>query len=106
MIFIFPSLDTLKLLFRIILDVINPSFVVEDRQWQPSTTIIFYNYFTALWKDPQVFIILDNDCLHSLSSFTGRSEGCGGYLVANTASSSLRSHNKLLERSPVEGADV
>ncbi|KAF8478567.1 hypothetical protein DFH94DRAFT_633058 [Russula ochroleuca] len=46
-------LNTLKQLFRIILDVINPSFVVEDRQWQPSATIIFYNYFTAMWKDPQ-----------------------------------------------------
>lgn len=104
--FIFPSLDTLKLLFCIILDVINPSFAVEDRQWQLSTTSIFYNYFTALWKDPQVFILLDNGCLHNLRSSKGRSEGCGGYLVANAASSSLRGHNNLLERSPVEGADV
>ena len=60
---IFPSLNTLKLLFRVILDVINPSFVVEDRQWQSSATIIFYSYFTALWNDPQVFTLLDNDCL-------------------------------------------
>jgi hypothetical protein len=96
----------LKLLFRVILDVINPSFVVEDRQWQPSATIIFYNYFTALWNDPQVFILLDNDCLQSLRFLTGRSENCGGYLVANTASPPLRSHNKLLERSPVQGIDV
>ncbi len=54
MTFILFRLNTLKLLFRIILDVINPSFIVEDRQWQPSTTVIFYSYFTALWKDPQV----------------------------------------------------
>ncbi|KAI0306458.1 hypothetical protein B0F90DRAFT_1808156 [Multifurca ochricompacta] len=46
-------LRTLKQLFRIILDVINPSFIVEDRQWQSSATIIFYNYFTALWQDSQ-----------------------------------------------------
>ncbi|KAI0302159.1 hypothetical protein BC826DRAFT_987563 [Russula brevipes] len=46
-------LQTLKQLFRVILDVINPSFVIEDRQWQPSAIIIFYSYFTALWQDPQ-----------------------------------------------------
>jgi hypothetical protein len=61
--FIFLRLRTLKQLFRVILDVINPSFVVEDRQWQPSATIIFYTYFTALWKDPQVFILQDHERL-------------------------------------------
>jgi hypothetical protein len=96
----------LKQLFRIILDVINPSFVVEDRQWQPSATIIFYNYFTAMWNDPQVFILLDHDCLQSLKFPSGRSEGRRGHLVPNTASRSLRSHDKLLERSLIEGADV
>ncbi|KAH9079531.1 hypothetical protein EDB83DRAFT_2343143 [Lactarius deliciosus] len=46
-------LRTLKQLFRMILDVTNPSFVIGDRQWQSSATIIFYSYFTALWQDPQ-----------------------------------------------------
>lgn len=46
-------LQTLKQLFRIILDVTNPSFVIGDRQWQSSATIIFHSYFTALWQDPQ-----------------------------------------------------
>lgn len=59
LLFIFSRLHTLKQLFRIILDVINPSFVVEDRQWQPSAVIIFYSYFTALWQDPQVSGLLD-----------------------------------------------
>jgi hypothetical protein len=91
-------LKTLKLLFLIILDVINPSFIVEDRQWQPSATIIFYNYFTTLWKDPQVFVFLSHDCLQSLTFHSGRGEGRRGYLVANTASRSLRGHIQLLER--------
>ena len=42
------------------LDVINPSFVIEDRQWQHSAIIIFYNYFTALWQDPQVCCVLNS----------------------------------------------
>ncbi|KAH9050659.1 hypothetical protein EDB84DRAFT_1666282 [Lactarius hengduanensis] len=46
-------LRTLKQLFRMILDVTNPSFVIGDRQWQSSATIIFHSYFTALWQDPQ-----------------------------------------------------
>ncbi|KAI9446343.1 hypothetical protein H4582DRAFT_1905062 [Lactarius indigo] len=46
-------LRTMKQLFRIILDVTNPSFVIGDRQWQSSATIIFHSYFTALWQDPQ-----------------------------------------------------
>ncbi|KAI9509630.1 hypothetical protein F5148DRAFT_1367050 [Russula earlei] len=46
-------LHTLRQLFRIILDTINPSFVIEDRQWQLSATIFFYNFFIALIQDPQ-----------------------------------------------------
>src|SRR6266566_6270496 len=95
-IFFFSRLKTLRLLFLIILDVIKPSFIVEDRQWQPSATIIFYNYFTTLWKDPQVFVLLNHDCLHSSTFRSGRGEGCRGYLVANTAPRSLRGHFRLL----------
>ena len=71
--FIFPSLQTLRQLFRIILDVINPSFAVEDRQWQPSAIIIFYNYFTALWQDPQVSYLLNHSLQISISSCRKRS---------------------------------
>ena len=88
----------MRLLFLIILDVINPSFIVEDKQWQPSAAIIFYNYFTALWKDPQVFVLLNHDCLQSLTFHSGRSEDRRRYLVANTAPRSLRGHIQLLER--------
>ena len=58
--FIFPRLQTLRQLFRMTLDVINPSFVIEDRQWQHSAIIIFHNYFTALWQDPQVCSALNS----------------------------------------------
>jgi hypothetical protein len=61
-------LRTLKQLFRIILDVTNPSFVIGDRQWQSSATIIFYSYFTALWQDPQVLLHTDLCSLHNLKS--------------------------------------
>jgi hypothetical protein len=94
----FSRLKTLRLLFLIILDVINPSFIVEDRQWQPSATIIFYNYFTTLWKDPQVFVFLNHDRSQSFTFRPGRIEGCRRYLVANTAPCSLRGHIQLLER--------
>lgn len=60
-------LRTLKQLFRIILDVTNPSFVIGDRQWQSSATTIFYSYFTAMWQDPQV-IIHDLCSLHHLKT--------------------------------------
>ncbi|KAI0273752.1 hypothetical protein BC834DRAFT_227074 [Gloeopeniophorella convolvens] len=46
-------LRTLRQLFRITLDVINPSFIIEDRQWQSSATAIFCSYFSAQWQDPQ-----------------------------------------------------
>jgi hypothetical protein len=59
-----------------------------------------------MWKDPQVFMLLDRGRLQGLRFLTGRSEGCCGYLVANTASRSLRGDNKLLERSFAEGTDV
>jgi hypothetical protein len=64
---ILHRLRTLKQLFRIILDVTNPSFVIGDRQWQSSATIIFYSYFTALWQDPQV-ILHDLCSLHHLKT--------------------------------------
>ncbi|KAH9966782.1 hypothetical protein BC827DRAFT_1153126 [Russula dissimulans] len=68
-------LQTLTQLFRIILDVINPSFVIEDRQWQLSATAIFYNYFTALIQDPQVFSLLQ-PLLPRLEIFYRKKLGC------------------------------
>lgn len=38
-------------LFRIILDLPNPAFALEDRRWRSSMTEIFYRYFTAIWID-------------------------------------------------------
>ena len=46
----------------------NPSFVIGDRQWQSSATIIFYSYFTALWQDPQVRLHTDLCPLQNLIS--------------------------------------
>jgi len=64
---ILRRLRTLERLFRIILDVTNPSFIVGDKQWQSSATIIFYSYFAALWQDSQVFFLLTvPDALHNL----------------------------------------
>ncbi|KAF9464728.1 hypothetical protein BDZ94DRAFT_1255766 [Collybia nuda] len=40
-------------LFRIMLDVISPSFVVEGRQWRSSVTVIFYYFFHSIWADEQ-----------------------------------------------------
>lgn len=41
-------------LHRIILDVTNPSFHVEERQWRSSVIEVFYRYFSALWVDDKV----------------------------------------------------
>jgi hypothetical protein len=65
-IFTLPRLRTLKLLFRVILDVINPSFIVEDRQWQSSATMIFNTFFAALWQDPQVLVHFNPVCSQRL----------------------------------------
>ncbi|KAI0062284.1 hypothetical protein BV25DRAFT_1804358 [Artomyces pyxidatus] len=46
-------LQAMKRLFRIILDVTNPAFNVEERQWRSSIICAFTYYFTAMWKDPQ-----------------------------------------------------
>ncbi|KZT67735.1 hypothetical protein DAEQUDRAFT_712938 [Daedalea quercina L-15889] len=37
--------------FRVILDVTNPTFNVEGRQWRASVVIVFYRFFTCLWAD-------------------------------------------------------
>ncbi|KAI0322233.1 hypothetical protein OF83DRAFT_1279816 [Amylostereum chailletii] len=44
-------LASLKRLFRIVLDVTNPAFILEDRQWRSSVICIFNAYFSALWQD-------------------------------------------------------
>ncbi|KIK57795.1 hypothetical protein GYMLUDRAFT_228917 [Collybiopsis luxurians FD-317 M1] len=38
-------------LFRIILDVTSPAFIVEGRQWRSSIAEVFYYYFSSLWAD-------------------------------------------------------
>ncbi|KAG6909693.1 hypothetical protein DXG01_015894 [Tephrocybe rancida] len=38
-------------LFRIMLDMLSPSFNVEDRQWQSCLSDVFYSFFTPLWVD-------------------------------------------------------
>lgn len=47
-------LQTVSRLFRMILDVTSPAFVVEDRQWQPNVIDIFFYFFSALWTDDRV----------------------------------------------------
>ncbi|KIP09568.1 hypothetical protein PHLGIDRAFT_67270 [Phlebiopsis gigantea 11061_1 CR5-6] len=44
-------LETVLRLFRITLDITNPAFVVEDRQWGPSITDVFRHFFSAIWAD-------------------------------------------------------
>ncbi|KAH0583846.1 hypothetical protein H2248_009444 [Termitomyces sp. 'cryptogamus'] len=38
-------------LFKVVLDVISPSFDLEDCQWRPSLADVFYYFFTSLWAD-------------------------------------------------------
>ncbi|KAG6814363.1 hypothetical protein H0H92_010949 [Tricholoma furcatifolium] len=38
-------------LFRVILDVINPSFNIEDRQWRSSVADVFFYFFSSQWAD-------------------------------------------------------
>lgn len=49
-----PRFDGALRLFRMVLDVINPAFQIEDRQWRPSVIEIFNHYFSCIWKDPTV----------------------------------------------------
>ncbi|KAI0054105.1 hypothetical protein FA95DRAFT_1480391 [Auriscalpium vulgare] len=46
-------LRRLDRLFRIVLDITNPAFNVEERQWRSSVSRVFIHYFTAMWQDPQ-----------------------------------------------------
>ncbi|KAF8654221.1 hypothetical protein AX16_003745 [Volvariella volvacea WC 439] len=52
-------------LFRIILDVISPRFVVEDRQWRSSVIDVFFHFFNSMWADEREEIRLT---IHTLSS--------------------------------------
>lgn len=53
-------LSAVTRLFRILQDVINPSFEVEGRHWRSSMTVVLYFYFSTLWTDSKVNIILDS----------------------------------------------
>ncbi|EPQ58100.1 hypothetical protein GLOTRDRAFT_72136 [Gloeophyllum trabeum ATCC 11539] len=48
-------------LFRMILDVTSPSFMVEDRQFRSSFIDVFHYYFRALWADEKEEIRLTVD---------------------------------------------
>ncbi|KAJ3559109.1 hypothetical protein NM688_g537 [Phlebia brevispora] len=45
------GLETVLRLFRIILDVTSPAFVVEDRQWGPNVIDVFHYFFSSVWDD-------------------------------------------------------
>ena len=47
-------METVLRLFRIILDVTSPGFVVEDRQWGPNIIDIFHHFFSSMWTDERV----------------------------------------------------
>lgn len=47
-------IQSLLWLFRMVLDVTNPAFVLDDRQWRSSIIDIFYHFFSALWLDDRV----------------------------------------------------
>jgi hypothetical protein len=55
----FYSLEAVLRLFRIILDIKSPSFQVEGRQWRPSVIEIFYHYFSTVWADQKVILMLE-----------------------------------------------
>ncbi|THU91128.1 hypothetical protein K435DRAFT_727522 [Dendrothele bispora CBS 962.96] len=44
-------LIALARLFRIILDITDPTFTIEDLQWRVNICDIFYYYFKTLWSD-------------------------------------------------------
>lgn len=46
-------LQAIVRLSRIVMDVISPSFEVEDRQWRPAIIDIFEHFFARMWADPQ-----------------------------------------------------
>ncbi|KAF5365590.1 hypothetical protein D9758_003325 [Tetrapyrgos nigripes] len=58
-------LIALARLFRIILDITNSTFTIDDRQWRGNIIDIFYYYFRTLWLDEKEEIRL---AAHTLSS--------------------------------------
>ena len=49
--------QTVSRMFRIILDINNPSFGVLDRQWKTCIPDIINHFFCALWLDDRVSIL-------------------------------------------------
>ncbi|TFK42558.1 hypothetical protein BDQ12DRAFT_676416 [Crucibulum laeve] len=46
-------LSTVTRLFRILLDITSPIFVVEGRQWRSSLSEVFCYFFNTIWSDPR-----------------------------------------------------
>ncbi|KAL0946866.1 hypothetical protein HGRIS_013032 [Hohenbuehelia grisea] len=56
-------LNTVNRLFRILLDLLNPAFVIEDRQWQSCVDDVIYYFFTSAWLDEKEEIRLAVDIM-------------------------------------------
>ncbi|KAI0035078.1 hypothetical protein K488DRAFT_44141 [Vararia minispora EC-137] len=46
-------LKCLKQIFRIVLDVTNPEFSLDEKQWRTGVVFVFSRFFKAIWQDPQ-----------------------------------------------------
>ncbi|KAJ3801305.1 hypothetical protein GGU11DRAFT_741651 [Lentinula aff. detonsa] len=58
-------LSALVRLFRIIMDVTSPAFIVEGRQWRSSIIEVFYYYFSTFWVDEKEELRLAADTFSS-----------------------------------------
>jgi hypothetical protein len=52
-------LFALTKLSRVIQDLTNPAFEVEGRHWRSNMTAALYFYFSALWTDDKVYVLLN-----------------------------------------------
>ena len=93
-------------LHRIILDVTNPSFHVEERQWRSSVIEVFYRYFSALWVDDKV-TIQETSTIWTIAYRlnTGRNSASGWVRVAKSTPCPFRSYFTVLEWVVGKGAD-
>jgi hypothetical protein len=73
---VFFSLAAVLRLFRIILDINNPDFRVDDRQWRPNAIDIFSYYFSAAWADQRVGIVIYCKSLFIHLLALGRDQAC------------------------------
>ena len=84
-------METVLRLFRVILDVTSPAFVVEDRQWGPNVIDIFHYFFSSMWNDDRVSTHI---CALSFANTdsVGRNTDCSRNLVPDTPPSSPGGH--------------